>query len=533
MNHYQGIRNTSAPKGGQEHLGSYRSRPQFKKRHYHLQAALGMTLVLLMPLLLIYVLLSVSHIDTAALDVVNATAPFYLIAVLLLQVYQTIRREPAATWTPLMWFPLASVAFFGVGPLSEFYSNETTQYILSTYRLKVSSIELLNSNMMSTIGIFGVTLGLYAYTRLWPTDWIVSGRYKSWLPSPVVSAKMVALMAVFIGGALKYLLINPAAWLQLNIQIPGVLTTISPLVDVGFGLVAFLAARGHRSMTVLFWTLWPAHLVITSLSFAKTEILLALLMPIIGAYQGNRRFGQIIVSLLAVVLVYISAQHFVSYGRIELIKTVGNHYEAGYNQRIAITKGYFSGAKQSYRAHDDRQEWWIRLNYTGPQAIAKKLYDQGVRPNTLKGFWMHFMPRAIWREKPELIGPGREFTTIVTGRYENTYTGLSIYGDMYWQLGWWGVILIAPLVGLLYGWITTHSLFILRRRNFIFMPIVLIGIQMSSTGPSGYLISIIGAIPIYLAYLYGMQLIMRFFARRPRNTRLVVGKLQYQGKLHR
>jgi hypothetical protein len=126
-----------------------------------------------------------------------------------------------------------------------------------------------------------------------------------------------------------------------------------------------------------------------------------------------------------------------------------------------------------------------------------------------------------------MIGPGRSYYALVTGREgARSFLGLSIYGDLYWQFGWWGILLVCPLIGGFFAMITIRSLQAISTREFILFPTVLIGIQISMLGPTKYMINgIIGPIPIYIAYLFLVHLIVRFLGARKERKKPVPASL--------
>ena len=115
---------------------------------------------------------------------------------------------------------------------------------------------------------------------------------------------------------------------------------------------------------------------------------------------------------------------------------------------------------------------------------------------------MYFVPRAIWPEKPILVGPGLAFYETVTGRAAQTFLALSIYGDLYWNFGWSGIWIGCPLIGWLYAMVAWRSHQYIRANDFVRMPLVLMAFELAALSPTKYIINgIIGALPIYIVYL--------------------------------
>ena len=73
--------------------------------------------------------------------------------------------------------------------------------------------------------------------------------------------------------------------------------------------------------------------------------------------------------------------------------------------------------------------------------------------DTLTPIAAAFIPKILWADKPSLaVGQifNQEFSI---SEVADTYISPSHVGEIYWNFGWPGVILISPLIGLLLGWI--------------------------------------------------------------------------------
>ena len=157
---------------------------------------------------------------------------------------------------------------------------------------------------------------------------------------------------------------------------------------------------------------------------------------------------------------------------------------------------------------------WTRLKLSGPQVSAMELYDAGFRNRTLNTAWMYFIPRVVWPDKPILYGPGLQFYRQLTGREDAvSFLGLSIYGDLYWQFGWLGVLVGGVLFGWVLGVTSALALRAIRSENFIMLPFVMMALDLAITAPNKYVINgVIGALPIMIAY----YLLFSNFSKRRR-----------------
>lgn len=460
------------------------------------------SLLLLVPLNLVYVAYSGIGAESGLHELVNALAPLYFVAILIWLSHSTAKRVPEAIWSPAFWLPLQSAVFFGFGPLVEIFGNEATRDSLSTHILAVSTEELTRSNQLSTLGVSALLFGLWLHMQLYPRVWkapLVKNRNSQ----PLVRPETLALAFVLVGGALKYFLLKPAQWGTLDYVVAGAVTGLSGIVDVGFGIMAYAIASGKSVFKIVFWVLWPIHFFLSWLSLSKFEIISAMLMPAVGAFVANRDLRRLSIYLAAMVLVFIAAQPWVHFGRAQILTTSGNIDEANYSERIEILERYSFHTDGLFSSVEERQGWWTRLSFAGPQVFAMKAHDAGSDYSSLGSAWMYFVPRAIWEDKPIMVGPGLEFYRQVTGNQQGqSFLGLSIYGDLYWQFGWLGVILGGGAIGWIFAMMSFRSIAAVRNREFIMMPAVALALEMALLGPNKYVSNgIIGSLPIYIAYL--------------------------------
>ena len=88
--------------------------------------------------------------------------------------------------------------------------------------------------------------------------------------------------------------------------------------------------------------------------------------------------------------------------------------------------------------------------------IADKPYRLG---NTLSNFWVTFVPRILWPQKPVITQLGSELHK----RYFNDPNQVSsslaptYSAEAYWNLGPAGVVLVSVMMGLAIGWLTHYS----------------------------------------------------------------------------
>lgn len=467
----------------------------------------------LLPLLVVY---SIGHalINSQAFYVTfNGIAPVYLIAILLLPVYRLLRRVPESIWAPAAWLPVSFAVFYGFGPLVAVYGNEDTLQAMASTRLAASPAEVFRANNLSALGITSVVAGFWLSEK-WRSR-TIGHRELGNFSYPKVKPASLALIFVVFGGVLRHGILKPADWSVVSVVIPGVVSALGPLVDVGYGLLAFaMVTSGRRTLRQIFWLTWPIHLFLCTLSLSKAEIVTAMLLPALGGFLAHRKRKRLVTNLAVIALVFMLAQPWVHFGRGIIASETGTINQAGYVERLDLLGRYISGERIADRSHDQVQSWWMRLNFSQVQSYAMDAYDSGRPGSTLSDGWMYFVPRIIWPEKPIMDGPGRSFYSLVTGRDGTSFLALSVFGDLYWQFGWIGVIVLCPLIGWFFSSLSWRSMSIMQNRQFIMMPVVLLALNMALLGMNKYLVNgIIAVIPLYYSYLFAMAVAARTLKR--------------------
>ncbi|MEM7004593.1 MAG: hypothetical protein AAF498_01835 [Pseudomonadota bacterium] len=472
------------------------------------------TIFALFPVLILYWVIPVEGYSDEALRTLNVVLPFYFIVVSGRLAWRVVGKLPSTIWTAIAWYPLNSAVFYGFGPMVNVLGNEVTRSRVSTGYLGLTQSEVFIANQLSLTGIFAVLLGFTAHLSYQRRSWVVFGPSKAIIQT--FNPVSIGLAFVLLGSVLKYLLLKPAQWGIIHLTVPGILSGMGNLVDLGFGIVAFYAAKGNASMRSFLLLALPIHIFLSFLSFAKLEVILALLLPALGYFLGSGRRDKLIQHAILIALIFVVLQPWVHFGRSVILERTGTISRANYADRMEILSDYiFSDSRSDYlETRGDLQSWWTRLNFSGPQVRAMELYDAGFRNRTLNTAWMYFIPRVVWPDKPILYGPGLQFYRQLTGREDAvSFLGLSIYGDLYWQFGWLGVLVGGVLFGWVLGVTSALALRAIRSENFIMLPFVMMALDLAITAPNKYVINgVIGALPIMIAY----YLLFSNFSKRRR-----------------
>ncbi|WP_281843267.1 hypothetical protein [Sinisalibacter aestuarii] len=418
--------------------------------------------------------------------------------------FSSIRFDPATLFVPAVIYPIGIALFFGFGTSSVYFSNSATRSLLSYGTYPVDNYGLLRTSFLTYTG---VTISLLFMVLSMRFRFSLDPKQASQGQHRPISQERTAVFFIISGAFLKYGLILPESWGIASYTLPGTLKTMSPLVDLGFAIAAFLSAKGSRNWTFIFWVFWPVHVAFSCLEFSKRTIMLAILLPGTGAFLAHHNWRRLLPWVLLSFLAFASLQDVNSAGRNTIIQRSGNIADAGFSERVgillAIGKGDIVLTNVISAAKLEAQTWWLRLNYSGQQLQAMELRDNGVRGEWTTSLFQAIIPRFLWPDKPVSVSQGRAFNQLVTGNNDaSSHVGMTVFADGYWQMGWPGTVLFSALMGLILGFVTRVSYFMVKERQLIYFPVVLLGIQMAALGPTGYFQrAFVGMLPIFIGYL--------------------------------
>lgn len=477
------------------------------------KSGLGVLILGLVSLVFYYLIVQTFFLTSAAaIENANTIGPIALISMIAVTIYGTVRRFPVAVWTPYILYLIQSAIFFGLGPLVYKFGNEATLRWLEGGLLPITEFSLLKTNVLNTVAIASATIGFFLISR--------TKRFRRpKRASPTTEPKEIGLAALtifflIIGAFLKYLIILPYSFGMTSFVVPGSINNLANLYELGLSLVAYLSVK-KKTWRIVLWVLLPLHLSIVFLEFSKTSLIISLLLPALGAYLCHNSIKRLAIWGAAIFLLFYLVQPFIQYGRSEIFANTETIHRATLQERIEITRRFLQEQNALTAVEKDAaQVAWMRLAYAGPQAFAMQEYDEGRPGDSLKAAWIVFVPRAIWPEKPEGIGPGEDFYELVTGR-RGTHLGLSVYGDLYWQYGWTGVILLSSVMGVLFAYMSKSTLTWIHERQLIFLPAMLVSMLMALDGPTKYFINgILGGFVIYASYIFAINVYLKSTRRR-------------------
>lgn len=435
------------------------------------------------------------HCRPGVVTAVNFLGQSFLILSTAEYLRRLIKLSPSYVLTPLFGYPLSTGLFFGFGNMSVIMSNDATQTLLSWHHYGIDTFGLLQTNLLTMAGVLCTTLALMVGLKLR----LGNGRSTKRRMAP----SYVAVIFLLSGAALKYFIVLPADYGVTHWEVPGSLRRLTFLVDLGFAVAAYLSVSGQRNWTLILIAFWPPYFLLTLLQFSKEAVLLAILLPALGAYLCHGRVRILVLSFIVSVPVFIGLQNINTAARQAIFDETGDSSRASLQERISIIKDVWGSGPESQvvsSAQVGVQSWWLRLSYAGAQKRATELYDSGAGGQWYQSPLVFFIPRLLWPDKPAIVHPGLIFNRLSSGdRNSQSYVGMTVYAEGYWISGWPGVISFSLVMGLAFGMIGKISYRQVVSRNFVYLPSILIGLHTSLTQPTNYFQNgVLGSLSIYV-----------------------------------
>lgn len=460
-------------------------------------------IIALLFLLAIYALAAISR-DNEIIVAANETGSCALILVMLYVCWRNLQQSPSSIWTPLVWFRVATAAYFGLGQLVPYIVNDVTlNNMRQAYNFTDSDI--LKLNVIDDLGIICVLAGASLIGS--------AARTLRRVPRPSAGPSLfLAVAFIIIGAILRYGLVVPFHLGYLEV-IPGFTVTLSKAFSAGLLLLLLNGLQRGGAALIAAIGLTSFDILISILLFSKTEVLTTVVFTTLAMWYRYPRFRTLAIAALAIVATYVPLVPLVLYGRNVLIERYGDTDAAvPLEERLAIVQDYFSyGRVQYQQTAGDEQTSLGRLSYVSTAGFVVSWRDRGYAGDTLKYALIVFIPRIIWSDKPGIALLGAELYTAVTGQ-TGTYVSPTLLAEAYWDFGWFGVPLMIFPYGILLGVLSRIALAVTEQGRWFFLPAVLAGIYLGIRVDGTYVGDVLGGGSVVLLLYAALSGLDRFFS---------------------
>lgn len=286
-----------------------------------------------------------------------------------------------------------------------------------------------------------------------------------------ISEHWVIVAFLLIGGGSAIYVLGFELSLQPGV-VPGVVRLMSSLLLVAIMMAATYRGRSSR------WLLGAA-IVLTMLQALGGLLLLSkssALLPILALFAGLVwRLGarRVLVPGLAT----LSAVFLLIGNPVNKARSGSERGDrVDWEERTEVLREGVLDPGSVPR--EESYQSWARLCYLPSQGAAIDFFDAGRGGDDYTLLGWAFLPRFLFPGKPNMTSSGTEFNDKISGR-DTSSTGQGVFIDGYYNLGWWGVVLVGLSVGGMLAWTSAVAAVVYRARASLWMPMALIGSLMA------------------------------------------------------
>jgi hypothetical protein len=413
-------------------------------------------------------------------DTLNIVAPAWLSLALGASALKMGTADSRAIWTPLFWFRVATLIYFGLGNIAPMIMNSASLiYLQSMYFFLPDDVQRVN--LIAAAGVACILSGNLIYERLFVPP-RASGIARR-APRALGEAARKGVALLLIGAAINYFLMVPSSMGLIDFVVPGFISSLSLCEYVGFALLALWAFANSTTAVLAVAALVAVESLVGLLMLNKSSVLLPWIAFVIGALSYNFTIPRLATAGLLLSFAFGILQPLVAYGRNEAYNNPANSgAEMSLSQNLVYLRAYFDNKQES--DPEDPQGSLLRLSFVNVGAFVVAQYDHGLPGDSLRNTLYSFIPRFLWPEKP-LVLLGGELATLVSGEVGNQIS-CGYFAEAYWNFGWIGLPLLLLPVGFFFN-VTTHfAARVIEREDWLYLPVLFLSLKVGMSIDSFY-----------------------------------------------
>lgn len=439
-------------------------------------------------------------------DWVNTIGLIAFTIVLGWSAYHQMKRNVASLWTPLLWYRVSMLSYFGIGSMVPTWVNsETLDLIKGFYNffgyevIKLDAVvTTFNLCFIFTVKMIFVSIRRPAFSVL-RNNKIIS-------PS---NFNMIAFgsTCLAIGCSINYLIILPqiAGWI--NLKYFSSIANFSMLSWLGYFMVVYWALENRN------WKFLIAPIMLSLgecgigfLAMSKSVMLMPLVMITMGFIYHRPNIFRI-----ASFGVFFATIFMVLSPAVAYVRNINGEYYNGYARADEVPgmfASYFTkGAEDD--VYSDVDVGWARLSFVNAGTFVINQYDHGTPGRSYRYWSIVWIPRIIYRDKPIITDVSRELSFAANGNY-NSSSSAGLAAEAYWNGGWLATISIAIFIAIVFGTWSIYSYEVIQRKAWHLFFGVLLGMRMAIRVDGVFVSDILGPLPLAVLAHIALELMNRF-----------------------
>jgi len=424
--------------------------------------------------------------------------------------YRQMKLNVASLWTPMLWYRVALLSYFGIGSMVPIWVNADTQELMKGFYsyfgyeiVKLNAVETtFNLIFLSTIKLLFMSLRSGSLRKVFS-----SNSNRKYISTSNFNMIVFGSMCLIVGSAVNYFIIFPQIVGWINLTFFSTLANLSVLSWLGYFMVIFWGLDNKRREFIV----WPIALalgesVIGFYSMSKSVMLMPLVMISIAFIYHRRSLLRISIFAGGFVSLFMFLSPIITHVR----DVNGQYYNGAASVRDipSLYLSYFTTGQESDQ-FADVETGWMRLSFVNAGTFAINQYDHGAPGNSYRYWSIVWIPRVIYPNKPIITDVAREMSYAANGNY-NSSSSAGLAAEAYWNGGWVATVGIAIFLALVFGLWSIYSYEVIQRKAWHLFFIVLIGMRMAIRVDGAFVSDILGPIALVILAHIALELLNRF-----------------------
>jgi hypothetical protein len=443
-------------------------------------------------------------------DWINTIGLIGFSIVLAWAAYRQMRLNVASLWTPLFWYRVALLSYYGIGSLVPIWTNADTQELMKGF-YSYFPYEIVKLNLLiATFNLVFIAAAKILFISISNSSIINVLQDRKFINPSNFSMIAFGSMCLIVGSAVNYLIIFPQIVGWINLSLFSTIVNLSVLSWLGYFMVIFWGLQNKRREFII----WPIALafgecVIGFFAMSKSVMLMPLVMVSIAFIYHHRSLFRISLFAGCFVTLFMFLSPIITHVR----DMNGKYYDSAVSAKDipGLYASYFTTGLENDQ-FADVETGWMRLSFVNAGTFVINQYDHGMPGNSYRYLWIVWIPRVIFSEKPIITDVGRELSYAANGNY-NSSSSAGLAAEAYWNGGWLYSIGVAIFLALIFGLWTIYSYEVIQRKAWHLFFVVLIGMRMALRVDGAFVSDIVGPIALVVLAHIALELLNRFLPR--------------------
>ena len=423
--------------------------------------------------------------------------------------YRMIARNISTMWTPLAWYRIAMMSYFGVGSLVPIYTNDDTRSMMESFYIYYAS-DILKLNLLMTISqviFLGTAKIIFMVIRNRRILERPNVGKRSFISTSNFGMMTFGSICLAVGSAVNYLIVLPQVVGWVNFTFFSTLYNLAALSWLGYFMVTLWALDNNRRTIVLIViSIALGESVIGFLAMSKSVIMMPLVMIGLSFIYHKRTLPRLLAFAGIMISLFMYLSPMMTYAR----QTGQAYYNASPTPADVghIYASYLTGDRE-IDAYSEVQSGWARLSYVNAGTFAIAQWDRGLPGDSYRYWSIVLIPRIIYPNKPFITDVSREFSYAANGNYDSS-SSPGMAPEAYWNGGWPMMIGITMILSAVFTLWSIYSFVVIQRSAWHLFFVVLLGMRTGLRVDGAFVADVIGPIGIAVLAHIVLELLNRF-----------------------